>query len=205
MGKPKPIALFPGETEIYRKGTVLVTDTRLAYIDPFDRMLKTYMFEHMISVHKQYYRATKLNRLICTLLLFIAVLMLVSAIAIDIFKETSSNYAVVYLPILLGLSIGLLVWRDMKPKYSVQWKMRDGTSDKISTEPMFREWLLNKSNREQFMDGLAEAMNKALSAKSWWPSATVITATTEASDNDATDKEEENPKARLRLVTDNYQ
>ena len=50
--KPDAIQSYPGENEILRQGLVLVTDTRLAYIDPFDRMLKTYMFEHMISVHK---------------------------------------------------------------------------------------------------------------------------------------------------------
>ncbi len=201
---PKPIELFPGETEIFRKGTVLVTNTRLAYIDPNDRMFKTYMFEHMISLHKNYYRATPVNRLFCKVLLLTSTLMLVVAIAIDIFKETSQNYAIVYLPIMLGFLIGMLVWRDMRPRYTMQWKMRDGTEDKISTEPMYREWLLGKSQREEFMDGLAQAMNQAISAKSWWPGNN--NSDPASSDDTSEDPEHsETGKPRLRLVTDNYQ
>ncbi|OED39207.1 hypothetical protein AB833_16900 [Chromatiales bacterium (ex Bugula neritina AB1)] len=201
---PKPIPLFPGETEILRRGTILVTDTRLAYIDPFDRMLKTYMFEHMISLNKRYYRATQTNHRFCKLLLIVSSLMLALVILIDLVKETSPNYTVVYFPIILGIFIGLLVWRDMRPKFTVQWKMRDGTTDKISIEPLFREWICGKGNREEFMDSLTQAMSQALSGKSWWPapSQQSINKTEDTKDDS---EPEDNEKPKLRLITDNYQ
>ncbi len=166
---PRPIAAFDNEKEIFRKGHVLVTDTRLAYIDPFDRMLKTYMFEHMISLDKKYYRSSAINRRLCKGLLLAGLFVLLLTFIIDLLDTTSRGFVLVYIPALLSMLIGMMVWRDMRPKYRVQWKMRDGSTDQITTEPMFREWLVNNKRREHFMDELAQAMNEALSGKAWWP------------------------------------
>lgn len=166
---PRPIAAFDNEKEIFRKGHVLVTDTRLAYIDPFDRMLKTYMFEHMISLDKKYYRSSAINRRLCKGLLLAGLFVLLLTFIIDLLDTTSRGFVLVYIPALLSMLIGMMVWRDMRPKYRLQWKMRDGSTDQITTEPMFREWLVNNKRREHFMDELAQAMNQALSGKAWWP------------------------------------
>lgn len=152
-----------------RKGTVLVTDTRLAFIDPFDRMLKTYMFEHMISLQKKYYRTTAINRILCKALLLFGFILLLITLIIDLLDNDSRGFLLVYIPAILSLIVGLLVWRDMRPKYKIEWTMRDGSKDKIATEPLLREWLRNSKNREAFMDELAQAMNEALSGKAWWP------------------------------------
>ncbi len=205
--KPKPIATFPGEDEIYRKKTVLVTDTRLAYIDPYDRTLKTFMFEHMISLNKRYYRSTPLIHLFCKVLLLINVLLLLVTIIVDLLDDSSSGFLLVYIPLLLSLMVGLLVWRDMRPKYRMEWKMRDGSNGHISTEPMFREWVLNRKGREQFMDELALAMNQALAAKSWWPSTQNSASNPDSRDEltEPSTEEDRSGRSALRLVTDHYQ
>ena len=199
--KPRPIASFENEKEIFRKGHVLVTDTRLAYIDPFDRMLKTYMFEHMISLDKKYYRGSSVNRRFCKLLLITSLFVLLLTFIIDLLDTTSRGFVLVYIPALLSMLVGIMVWRDMRPKYRVQWKMRDGSTDQISTEPMFREWFLDNKRRETFMDELARAMNEALSGKAWWPSSDNRTRQFVEDVRDV--QPEEKPK--LKLVTDNYQ
>lgn len=202
LPKPRPIALFDNEEEIFRKGHVLVTDTRLAFIDPFDRMLKTYMFEHMISVDKTYYRSNAANRRICKVLLFTGFVVLLLTFILDLLDTSSKGFVLVYLPVLLSMMIGIMVWRDMRPKYKIEWRMRDGSTGKISTEPMLREWITDSKRRESFMDELAEAMNKALSAKAWWPSgkAGSNTQITEEFDINQTGS-----KPTLTLVTDKYQ
>ena len=167
--KPKEIAVFPGEVVLFQKGTVLVTDTRMAFIDPLDCMLKTYMFEHMISMHKQFHRTTTLNRRLCKGLLLISFLALLGTVAIDLIDDSSRRFILIYVPLLFSITLGLKVWRDMKPAYVMQWKMRDGTVDKIATEPMLRERLMNNTKREVFMDELAMAMNTAITGKAWWP------------------------------------
>lgn len=166
---PNAIAAYPGEKELLRTGTILVTDTRLAYIDAFDRTLKTYMFEHMLSVNKHYYRPTSLNRRLCKGVIITATIVLLLSIIVDITSGSQSSMIMVYIPLLMSLAVGLLVWRDMRPRYSIEWEMTNGTNGKISTEPLMREWLLDKRNREKSMDRLAHAMNEALSAKAWWP------------------------------------
>jgi ASC-1-like (ASCH) protein len=202
LPKPRPIALYDNEVEIFRKGHVLVTDTRLAYIDPFDRMLKTYMFEHMISLDKSYYRGSAMNRRICKILLLAGFVILLLTFILDLLDTTSKGFVLVYLPALLSMLIGGLVWRDMRPKYKVEWRMRDGSIGRIATEPLFREWLTDSKRREIFMDELAQAMNQAISRKAWWPSArqkATMPLTTE------TELDEAAPKTRLTLVTDKYQ
>jgi hypothetical protein len=198
---PRPIAAFDNEKEIFRKGHVLVTDTRLAYIDPFDRMLKTYMFEHMISLDKKYYRGSAVNRRFCKGLLLAGIFVLLITMIIDLLDTTSRGFVLVYIPALLSMLIGVMVWRDMRPKYRVQWKMRDGSTDQISTEPMFREWMTDNKRREQFMDELAQAMNQALSGKAWWPATDHRTRELieDVRDQPQTDK------PRLKLVTDHYE
>ena len=168
---PPAIAAYPGEKELLRTATVLVTDTRIAYIDAFDRTLKTYMFEHMLSVSKHYYRPTALNRRLCKGLIFGAIVVLLIAIIVDITSGSHSSMLMVYVPLILSLLIGGLVWRDMRPRYNVEWQMTNGSNGKISTEPLMREWMMDNRNREKFMDRLAQAMTQALSAKAWWPSA----------------------------------
>ena len=166
---PEAIAAYPGEKELLRTGTILVTDTRLAYIDAFDRTLKTYMFEHMLSVNKHYYRPTILNRRLCKGVILGAVIVLLITIIVDITSGSHSSMLMVYIPLLMSLLVGLLVWRDMRPRYNVEWEMTNGTTGKISTEPLMSEWLRDNRNREKSMDRLAFAMNQALSAKAWWP------------------------------------
>ena len=202
LPKPRPIKAFDNEEEIFRKGTFLVTDTRLAYIDPFDRTLKTYMFEHMISVDKTYYRGSAVNRRFCKLLLFTGFLVLVFTFILDLIDTTSKGFILVYLPVLLSILIGVLVWRDMRPKYSIEWRMRDGSTGRVSTEPLTKEWLTDSNRREVFMDELAQAMNEALSTKAWCGD-----GYSSANQNrlEEFDTELTNPKARLTLVTDNYQ
>ena len=199
--KPRPVIAFKNEKEIFRKGHVLVTDTRLAYIDPFDRMLKTYMFEHMISLDKKYYRGSSMNRRFCKLLLLTCVFVLLLTFIIDLLDTTSRGFVLVYIPTLLSMLVGIMVWRDMRPKYRVQWKMRDGSTDQISTEPMFREWFLDNKRREAFMDELARAMNEALSGKAWWPGSDNKTREFVEDVRDSQPAE----KPKLTLVTDKYQ
>ncbi len=200
LPKARRITAFSNEKEILRKGNVLVTDTRLAYIDPLDRMLKTYMFEHMISVDKTYYRGSAVNRRFCKILLFAGFVVLLMTVILDLFDSSSSGFILVYIPALLSVLIGAMVWRDMRPKYKVEWRMRDGSTGKISTEPLFKEWITDSRRRESFMDELAAAINEALSAKAWWPSER---PSRESSAVDDPQTPESRP--RLTLVTDKYQ
>lgn len=167
--KRSKIDAFAGEREILRQPTMLITDTRLVFIDPYDRKLKTYMFEHMISVNKDYYKPTNFIRGFCKGLIFIGVLLVLITLIIDLLDNNSRGFVLVYIPALLSLIVGLLVWRDMRPKYKVEWKMRDGSTDKIATELLFGGWLMNNQKRESGMDELTRAMNEALSGKAWWP------------------------------------
>jgi len=203
--KPEPIKLFPGEKEIFRKGLVLVTDTRLAYIDPFDRMLKTYMFEHMISTHKQFYRTTDLNRRLCKGLLFLSILAFLVILTIDLLDSTSQSFFLVYIPLFSSILIGIKVWNDMKPRYVLHWRMRDLSYGEIVQEPMLRERMMGNTQREVFMNDLANAMNQALSAKSWWPARQASTQQTlrQATHEEAQAKLQKKPS--LTLVTENYQ
>lgn len=217
--KPAPIQLFPGEKEILRKGLILVTDTRLAYIDPFDRMLKTYMFEHMISMHKQFYRTTVFNRRLCKSLLFISSLALLIVVIIDLLDSKSSGFYLVYLPLMVSLFIGIKVWNDMKPWYVIHWRMRDNTYGEITQEPMLRERIKGDNKREEFMVELANAMNQALSGKAWWPTTSRPDLTDQLSSESTTDSESNSSQGtaadrdqtnntaapQLTLVTDNYQ
>lgn len=202
LPKARPITAFNNEKEILRKGTVLVTDTRLAYIDPLDRMLKTYMFEHMISVDKTYYRGSAVNRRFCKILLFTGFVVLLMTLILDLFDSSSSGFILVYIPALLSMLVGAMVWRDMRPKYRIEWRMRDGSTGKISTEPMFREWMTDSRQRENFMDELAVAINQALADKAWWPAERLSGASATDDDNE---KHMSETKPRLTLVTDNYQ
>lgn len=218
--KPDVIKLFPGETEIFRQGVVLVTDTRLAYIDPFDRMLKTFMFEHMISLHKHFYRSTVFNRRLCKALLFISLLVFLIIVTIDLLDSKSSGFFLVYLPLLASILLGIKVWNDMKPWYVLHWRMRDNTYGEIVQEPMFRERIRGNNKREVFMNDLANAMNQALSAKAWWPdkyqyhkSDQLLSGnrhpihynqTDQHTDSNSADNNEQS-KTPLKLVTENYQ
>ncbi len=215
--KPRPISLFPGEKEIFREGPVLVTDTRISHIDPFDRVLKTYMFEHMISLNKDFYHASARTRRICAGLIILASLILLFTFVIDIMDEESRQFAPVYIPVSISLLVGLIVWRDMRPKYRIEWIMRQGPPGGISTEPLFREWLMNNNGREQFMNKLVEAMNQAIAGKAWWPhrqpvddeNAEAQSAGRNSSNTQQVTADEEtaaghNAKNELRLVTDNY-
>ncbi len=200
--KPQEIKLFPGESEIFRKGLILVTDTRLAYIDPFDRMLKTYMFEHMISVHKQFYRTTLFNRRFCKGLLFITLLVFLIILTIDLLDSNSKGFFLIYVPLIASIAIGLKVWNDMKPRYSLHWRMRDLTYGEIVIEPLLRERIMGNNKREEFMNELAEAMNQALSGKSWWPT----NSTTQTHDKDLeTQATQAEDRPALKLVTENYE
>ncbi len=197
--KPEAIKLFPGEIELFRKGLILVTDTRLAYIDPFDRMLKTYMFEHMISVHKQFYRTTLFNRRLCKGLLIISLLVLLIILTIDLLDSNSSGFFLIYMPLLASIVLGVKVWNDMKPRYVIHWRMSDLTYGEIVQEPMLRERILGSNKREDFMNALAEAMNQALSGKSWWPDHNAQVADDTAPAADTANR------PALKLVTDSYQ
>ena len=212
----RKIVAFEGERELLRKPTVLITDTRLAFIDPFDRMLKTYMFEHMISVHKQYYRPTTFIRRFCKALMLVGILLLLFTLIIDLLDTDSRGFVLVYIPAFLSLVVGFLVWRDMRPKYKIEWKMRDGSTDKISTELLLKDWLLNNKNREIGMDDIVQAINQALSAKAWWPAnngvhargeqpviTTTIGINNESGSDDTSDLQ--SGKRPLKLVTDHYQ
>ena len=214
--KTRKIIAFEGERELLRKPTVLVTDTRLAFIDPFDRMLKTYMFEHMISVHKQYYRPTAFIRRFCKALILFGILLLLITLIIDLLDTDSRGFVLVYIPAFLSLVVGFLVWRDMRPKYKIEWKMRDGSTDKLATELLLRDWLLNSKKREIGMDNIAQAINEALSTKAWVPAnngihshgeqemlTTTIGMTGEPGDSEPADTQ--TGKRQLRLVTDHYQ
>jgi len=216
--KPDVIKLFPGETEIFRQGLVLVTDTRLAYIDPFDRMLKTFMFEHMISLHKHFYQSTVFNRRLCKALLFIALLVFLIIVTIDLLDSKSSGFFLVYLPLLASILLGIKVWNDMKPWYVIHWRMRDNTYGEIVQEPMFRERIRGNNKREVFMNDLANAMNQALSAKAWWPgrnheSDQLLSGNRHPIHDIHSDQHtsvsssgnQEQTKTPLKLVTDNYQ
>lgn len=202
--KPEPIKLFPGETEIFRKGLVLVTDTRLAYIDPLDRMLKTFMFEHMISTHKQFYRTTDLNRRLCKGLLVFSVLAFLVILAIDILDSNSRTFFLVYIPLIAGILIAIKVWNDMKPRYVIHWRMRDLTYGEIVQEPYPGERMMGNREREMFMNNLADAMNQALSAKSWWPGGQPHASLPDNRYEDTEDNASAE-KPTLKLVTENYQ
>lgn len=198
------IDAFPGEIELLRRPTVLVTDTRLAYIDPYDRKLKTYMFEHMISVNKEYYTPTNFIRGFCKALIVVGVLLVLITVIVDLLDNNSRGFVLVYIPALLSLIVGLLVWRDMRPKYKVEWKMRDGSTDKIATELLFGAWLMNDKNRENGMNDLTRAMNEALARKAWWPGNNAKTSpSTEREQLDLAPRMKEKPP--LMLVTDNYE
>ena len=203
--KPAPIKLFPGETELFRKGLVLVTDTRLAYIDPFDRMLKTFMFEHMISTHKQFYRTTDLNRRLCKGLLVLSVLAFLVIFTIDLLDSNSRTFFLVYIPLIAGIFIAIKVWNDMKPRYVIHWRMRDLSYGEIVQEPLLSERMMGNRQREVFMNNLADAMNQALSAKGWWPGAQPRKSdlSDDTSEEIGSGMPEEKPT--LKLVTENYQ
>ena len=215
LAKPEPIKLFPNETELFRKGLILVTDTRLAYIDPFDRTLKTYMFEHMISLHKQFYRTTNFNRRLCKALIIISLLALLVVIAIDLLDNNTRGFILVYLPLIASIFIGIKVWNDMKPRYVLHWRMRDMTYGEIAQEPMFRERMMGNTDRETFMNELAEAMNEGLSRKSWWPGNTesghqlqnglTPMQQPELPITDTDTSEATSTRPALKLVTENYQ
>lgn len=214
---PKPAAIqsFPGEREIFRKGPFLVTDTRVAYIDPLDRMLKTYMFEHMVSLHKHFYRTTAFNRRLCKGLLALCFLVFFITLAIDLLDNKSSGFILVYLPLIASIVLGIKVWHDMKPWYVIHWRMKDHTYDEILQEPLLTERLKGDSSREVFMTELANAMSQAMSAKSWWHASEQQVPNNEikeiapafsptATDNSASNSNSK-PSARLKLVTENYQ
>jgi hypothetical protein len=216
--KPKPISLYPGEKEIFREGPVLVTDTRVSHMDPFDRVLKTYMFEHMISLNKNFYHASPKTRRFCVGLIVLTFLTLLFTAVIDLLDDNSRHFAPVYIPLLISLLVGLIVWRDMRPKYRIEWLMKDGIKGGISTEPLFREWLFNNNGREQFMNKLVEAMNKAIAGKAWWPhrdqfDENRLNSYARQTDNSKQDKDSETPtqeashngKKHLKLVTDSYE
>ena len=212
--KPAEIQLYPGEKEIYRKGVVLVTDTRLAYIDPFDLMLKTYMFEHMVSLHKQFYRTSVFNRRLCKTLLFISMVVFLIIVTIDLLDSKSSGFFLVYLPLLASILLGIKVWNDMKPWYVIHWRMRDHTYGEIVQEPYFSERIKGDNKREEFMNELADAMNQALSAKAWWPAPGMNRefptdyrhpGNENSQHNSDTSDDTNSMKPPLKLVTDNYQ
>lgn len=207
--KPEPIMLYKGETELFRKGLVLVTDTRLSYIDPFDLMLKTYMFEHMISLHKQFYRTSLFNRRLCKVLLVISLLVFLLILTIDLLDSDSNGFILIYIPLIASIAIGLKVWRDMKPRYALHWRMRDLTFGEIAVEPLLRERIKGDTKREVFMNELAQAMNQGLSGKAWWPDNVNRSTAPETDDNSnlINDKSEQKPngKPELTLVTDSYQ
>jgi len=175
--KPEPIKLFPGETEIFRKGLVLVTDTRLAYI---------------------------LNRRLCKGLLVFSVLAFLVILAIDILDSNSRTFFLVYIPLIAGILIAIKVWNDMKPRYVIHWRMRDLTYGEIVQEPYPGERMMGNREREMFMNNLADAMNQALSAKSWWPGGQLHASLPDNTSED-TEAIASAEKPTLKLVTENYQ
>lgn len=213
--KPEPIHLFPGEKEIFRKGLVLVTDTRLAYIDPFDLMLKTYMFEHMVSMHKQFYRTTIFNRRLCKSLLFISLLVFLVIVTIDLLDSKSSGFFLVYLPLIASILLGIKVWNDMKPWYVIHWRMSDHTYCEIVQEPWLSERIKGDNKREEFMNELADAINQALAARAWRPGNPIESqfpvdyrhpGNENSNENQSnTSADTASVKPPLELVTDNYQ
>jgi len=202
LPKPRPIARFDNEEEVFRKRNVLVTDTRFAYIDPYDRTLKTYMLEHILTVDKSYYRGSAINRRLCKILLFSGCFVLLVTFILDLLDSSSRGFILVYLPALLSVLIGAMVWRDMRPKYKIEWRMRDGSMHKYATEPLFSEWMTDSKKRETYMDELTEALNKAISATAWWPSGRSEQRPTFAQEFEVA---ESPSKPRLTLVTDKYQ
>jgi len=136
---------------------------------------------------------------VCKVLIAITLFALLITFIADIIDNGTRGFLLVYIPLLLSLMLALLAWRDMRPKYRLQWQMRDGTNGRIATEPMVREWLSNNRGRERMMDNLAAAMNEALAGKSWWPD--------RQQQIDSTEEETEAPvkKTKLTLVTDNYE
>ena len=167
---PSAISKYEGEREILRTSTLLVTDVRLVYIDAYDRTLKTYLFEHMISINKRFYQPTPFNAAFCKILVTLAFLILLITFILDLFSPDSQGFLMVYIPVLLSMLTGIMVWCDMRPNYSVEWTMRNGDSGQIKSEPMLREWLAGNNSRENFMLKLTNAMNEALSRSAWWPS-----------------------------------
>lgn len=183
------------------------------------------MFEHMISLNKNFYHASARTRRICVALIVLASLTLLFTVVIDVMGEDSRRFMPVYIPLLISLVVGLIVWRDMRPKFRIEWFMRDGNSGGIKTEPLFREWLVNNNGREQFMNKLVEAMNQAIAGKAWWPHQQPVnhsvgnanSVETQDEDSDSLEKSTpsdterpsretlRNSKKELRLVTDNYQ
>jgi len=209
-GKPKPIKLFPGEVEIFREGPVLVTDTRISHIDTFDRVLKTYMFEHMISLNKNFYLPMARTRMLCNSLILITFLALLFTFVIDLLDTGSRLFFPVYIPLLISLLVGLIVWRDMRPKYRIEWFMRDGEKGGIRTEPLLREWLVNNNKREEFMDNLIEAMNRAIAGRAWWPHQepqNLSQPDPEFTPNEISivAADERDSRKSLKLVTSNYE
>ena len=142
------------------------------------------------------------SRRICKILLFTGFLVLLFTFILDLLDTSSKGFVLVYLLVFLSMMIGAMVWRDMRPKYKIEWRMRDGSTGKISTEPMLREWITDSNHRESFMDELAEAMNKALAAKAWRSS---VQANQGAQIAEEFDIQQEESKPRLTLVTDKYQ
>lgn len=132
------------------------------------------MFEHMISVRKSYYRPNTINKRFCKILLFFAFITLLVVFIVDLSHPDSKGFIIVYIPLLLSLALGGKVWRDMRPKYQIEWQMRDGTKDRIAGEQLMKEWLQDSPDREAFMEDLLQAINEALSAKTWWPANTQI-------------------------------
>ena len=174
------------------------------------------MFEHMISINKDFYHASARTRRLCMALIALASLILLFTLVIDLMDEEARLFAPVYIPLLISLLVGLIVWRDMRPKYRIKWFMRDGKEGGIKTEPLFREWLVNNNGREQFMNRLVEAMNMAIAGKAWWPHRQPldqVSSNTESTDSSRTAEDDgelnvraiRDSKSKLKLVTDNYQ
>lgn len=212
--KPETIQTFPGEKEIFRRGLILVTDTRLVFIDPFERMLKTYMFEHMISVHKQFYQTTTFNRLLCKGLLILSVLVFFIILTVDFLDSSSRGFFLAYIPLFASILIGLKVWNDMKPSYVVHWRMSDNTYEEIRQEPLLSERIKGDTKRAEFMNDFANAINQALSAKAWCqpgtPGKNDEGSSSEDSDQQSANtsksaKSDQPTSPKLELVTDSYQ
>ena len=169
-----------------------------------------------ISLNKDFYHASTRTHRLCLGLITLASLILLFTFVIDLMDEEARLFAPVYIPLLVSLLVGLIVWRDMRPKYRIEWSMRDGNKGGIKTEPLFREWLVNNNKREQFMNKLVEAMNMAIAGKAWWPNRETLdqlSDNSQSTDSSITteDADEENAatfrdsKSKLKLVTDNYQ
>jgi len=204
---PNAIAAYPGEREIMRTGSVLVTNKRLAYIDAFDRTLKTYSFEHMIRLDKKYYRPNALNRRLCKGLILAAIITLLLIFILDITGNNDRALVLAYLPAFLSLAMGFFVWRDMRPRFAVEWEMVNGTTGRMEIEPLIREWISGNHKRERFMDQLCAAMNEALSEKAWWPnrhSQQTQLDLSAAPIHSAAVPASPAARANLQLVTDDY-